>query len=68
MYKKNVLKIVGIRERYLLIFYLPDFNLIIEYDGLHHYEPIDNRKERYIDIVKHDNIKIIIVRLIILIF
>ena len=40
-------------------FYLPDFNLCIEYQGKQHYEPIDyfGGKENLSYVIKHDNIK-----------
>ena len=37
-------------------FYLPQNNLLIEFDGQHHYEPVYG-KEQYEATVKHDNIK-----------
>ena len=40
-------------------FYLPDYNLIIEYNGKQHYEPIDyfGGQEGFEYTIKHDNIK-----------
>lgn len=37
-------------------FYLPDYNLIIEFDGQHHYFPVYN-EEHYKSTIKHDKIK-----------
>ena len=37
-------------------FYLPDYNLCIEFDGRQHYEPRFGEKD-YLRTVKHDNIK-----------
>ena len=37
-------------------FYLPDYNLCIEFDGQHHYEPVFGEKH-YKSTVKHDKIK-----------
>lgn len=38
-------------------FYLPDFNICIEYDGAQHYEPKFLTLEAFDKLVKHDNIK-----------
>ena len=40
-------------------FYLPDYNILIEYDGIQHYEPIDyfGGQEAFETTVKHDNMK-----------
>ena len=40
-------------------FYIPKYNLLIEYDGLHHFEPINGwgGKEKFIKTKENDNIK-----------
>ncbi len=40
-------------------FYIPEYNKIIEYDGLHHYEPIESRggEEKFKRIQENDAIK-----------
>jgi hypothetical protein len=40
-------------------FYLPEFNLCIEYNGIQHYKPVNNfgGSERFLNQIKNDNIK-----------
>lgn len=40
-------------------FYIPKYNLIIEYDGLHHFEPVKGwgGKEKFLKTKENDNIK-----------
>jgi hypothetical protein len=40
-------------------FYLPDYNVCVEFDGIHHYEPIKNRGglKEFLSITKRDKIK-----------
>lgn len=43
----------------LFDFYLPDYNILIEYNGIQHYEPVDyfGGQETFEDQIKKDNIK-----------
>lgn len=69
---KSILEELGIKYRVqktyadcvdisqlLFDFYLPDFNILIEYDGIQHFQPVDffGGEEGYLKQVHRDNIK-----------
>lgn len=38
-------------------FYLPDYNLVIEFDGCHHFKIIDGDKDKFLEVKYRDRIK-----------
>ena len=59
---KNCFQVEG--QYYKFVFYLPEYNLLIEYDGEQHFKPVnfggcDNNQaiKSFNKTVKHDNIK-----------